>query len=243
MFGPGLFVRKSRLPLADALAVLSSPPPGWKYYINLSPAMKSNAKDDWKRPPLDRGLFAGMQLPHWLPKGSRKVRELNLWLAQPKAGRINSQLHVDPHDNIISCIAGRKEIVLLDPTSAPLLQYGASVEAVRSNGLVEFAGHKSAGVEQATAHFSSIRFKDSELWKQERQGLKPSCNKSNGLRWTAFQVLPGDSIFIPAGWAHQISSMPEERPKSQTTNENHVDWAQTTAIALNLWFDPPPVAH
>jgi hypothetical protein len=105
---------------------------------------------------------------------------------------------VDPHDNLISVVTGRKHIVLLDPSSAPSLSFAAPVTAVRKNGVVEFAAH-DGGPLDATGHFSTLRFPVSAEAPVSvgAGGMRTSCGANSSLRWAAISLRAGESLYTP----------------------------------------------
>lgn len=108
-FEPGFFAARDRMPLSQAIGLLQRPPPGWRHYLNLDPAIQSTkGKGPRRGSPMHRAPFDQLQPPSFLPlgrgvastQGYTASAEINLWLG---GGQGTTQLHVDPYaplDNI-----------------------------------------------------------------------------------------------------------------------------------------------
>ena len=54
----------------------------------------------------------------------------------------------------------------------------------------------------------------------------------NGVQTTTVTICQGEALFVPAGWAHQVTSAP---PVDTGSDGLHV--------AVNVWFAPPRDRH
>jgi hypothetical protein len=160
-------------------------------------------------------LTADFTTPHFF--SGMPLRKINLWLG--RAGAANgsrSRMHVDDFDNLYVLLRGRKSVSLFCPADAgSLATYGPLLQ-VFPNGQLAFGaapdGHQS--------HFSRIILNGSDPMAAAYAEF-PHFRQliADGRRLTV-ELIAGDMLYIPAGWAHEVTSY-----------DSH--------MALNFWSTPP----
>lgn len=135
-------------------------------------------------------ILQDFQLPRYANEEAKHY--INLWWGE--AGII-SQAHYDCSDNFLTQIMGTKQVKLFAPTeSANLYSYG-----IEEN----FLGDKTA------THISKVQeFEVANLYQF------PNLNKVTCYEGT---LNPGDLLYIPSGWWHEIKSL-------------------ETSISVNFWW-------
>lgn len=105
-----------------------------------------------------------------------------------KGKRTTSSLHYDPHDGLLCVVCGEKKVRLLPPSATP---------HIRARPL----------------HHESCNHALANIWsnKADMQHLL-----TLGLK--EYTVYPGDAVFIPQGWWHQVQS-------------------DNDTLAINFWWD------
>ncbi|KAM0998140.1 hypothetical protein FF1_007923 [Malus domestica] len=101
---------------------------------------------------------------------------INLWMNNAQA---RSSTHYDPHHNLLCVVSGRKQVVLWPPSASPML-YPMPIYGEASN-------HSSVPLENP--NFSN--YPRAQCLMQHSQKLF---------------LQPGDALFIPEGWFHQVDS-------------------------------------
>lgn len=134
-------------------------------------------------------LLSDIQLPKYA--NTQIDYFINLWIGE--AGII-SQAHYDCSDNFLTQIVGRKRVRLFPPTES-MNMYSYRVDE-------DYLGDKSA------SHISRIQ--DSDFVMGDFPNFK---------NVTCFEEIlsPGDILYIPAGWWHEIKSL-------------------DTSISVNFWW-------
>lgn len=154
-------------------------------------------------PPLDR-LQEDFSVPEYFRH--MPLRWVNLWMGRT-AGAAHSQLHHDYHDNLYCVVSGRKHFVVFPPTDAPCLYTRGRPLRIEPNGLIHYAPEQRA----RQPHFSLVNTQrvDPGRFPRYRQTRPASAT-----------IEPGDLLFLPAGWFHEVRS-------------------EGAHIAINFWADPP----
>lgn len=134
----------------------------------------------------------------------------NLWIGTRPT---TSPLHYDDYENLLCQIRGRKEVVLYPPSDIDLLYYVG-----RPKGKLVYEYPSKFTRDPATVQRGSFVF-----------GSSVNMDKPDSLRFpkykraTAFRVVlhPGDVLYLPAYWHHEVQSLPDEEGMN---------------MAVNFWF-------
>eukprot|EP00890_Picochlorum_soloecismus_P004183 jgi/Picsp_1/4766/NSC_02134-R1_transcription factor jumonji domain-containing protein len=105
-----------------------------------------------------------------------------------KGKRTTSSLHYDPHDGLLCAVSGEKNVRLLPPTATPHVRARPLYHESSNHALVNIWSNQAD-----MQHLLTL-------------GLKEHT------------VYPGDAIFIPQGWWHQVQS-------------------DNGTLAINFWWD------
>ncbi|EEF41362.1 Hypoxia-inducible factor 1 alpha inhibitor, putative [Ricinus communis] len=119
-------------------------------------------------------LREDIQIPAFLE--SKELASINLWMNNAHA---RSSTHYDPHHNVLSIVAGRKQVTLWPPSASPFL-YPMPIYGEASN-------HSSVALENP----------DFSLYPRAQFSLEYSQK---------VVLHAGDALFIPEGWFHQVDS-------------------------------------
>ncbi|XP_048442990.1 uncharacterized protein LOC103941891 isoform X2 [Pyrus x bretschneideri] len=104
------------------------------------------------------------------------IVSINLWMNNAQA---RSSTHYDPHHNLLCVVSGGKQVVLWPPSASPML-YPRPIYGEASN-------HSSVPLENP--NFSNYP--------------RAQCLMQHSQKLT---LQPGDALFIPEGWFHQVDS-------------------------------------
>ena len=130
-----------------------------------------------------------------------QMRETPLWQVNLWANRgfTTSSLHYDPHHNLLCVVTGRKTVRMLPPS------YLAALDI------------------RPPHHESSNHARD-DLW-----GPKFIDEVGGEVMGGEVQLRPGDAVFIPEGWLHQVRSHEE------------TGWGDVRipGTAINIWWSAP----
>eukprot|EP00854_Cymbomonas_tetramitiformis_P001838 gene1838-2509_t len=119
-----------------------------------------------------------------------KLTATNLWLS---VGRTQSSIHYDPYHNLLCVVAGGKSVTLWSPELMPAM-YPKAIYGEASN--------------HSNVNFTSPDFDRHPKFKEAL---------SRDVRHIA-ELGPGDMLFIPEGWYHQVDST-------------------ASTIAVNFWWE------
>ncbi|WOK91772.1 hypothetical protein Cni_G00463 [Canna indica] len=108
--------------------------------------------------------------------GMRTLESINFWM---NMGHSRSSTHYDPHHNLLCVVAGRKKAVLWPPSACPVL-YPMPVYGEASN-------HSAVNIEKPDVSLHPR----AEHYEEHSQKII---------------LHPGDALFIPEGWFHQVDS-------------------------------------
>ena len=125
-------------------------------------------------------LLSDIALPKYADKQNKHV--INLWLGE--AG-VNTRPHYDTYNNFLTQIVGRKRVRLFAPTdSHNMYPYAINDDFLGNNSPVYIS-----------------RIRDTDLVNDDEF---PNLNMV-----TCFEgiLYPGDLLFIPAGWWHEVKSL------------------------------------
>lgn len=106
------------------------------------------------------------------------LTHVNLWASKQAC---TSSLHYDPHNNMLCCVEGQKQIRIVPPSFAP--------EIKAQKAFHDSANHAGA-----------------DLWDILSWTSKGQKVVDLGEYPQEFILNPGDALFIPAGWWHQVKS-------------------------------------
>ncbi|CAM9923048.1 unnamed protein product, partial [Phaeothamnion confervicola] len=133
----------------------------------------------------------------------------NLWIGK---GGTTAVLHYDDYENLLCQVRGRKELTLFPPSDIRHLYY---VGRKKGRLVHEYPGNfrRSGLVDSRAVVFASSVFLDRpDLMRH------PALRRATPYRIT---IGPGDVLFLPAFWHHEVRSLPDEN------NGN---------VAVNYWF-------
>ena len=135
----------------------------------------------------------------------------NLWVGtRPTV----SPLHYDDYENLLCQITGRKEVVLFPPADIDRLYYvGRPKGVLRFTPPSTFVRDPAAVDPRAFVFGSSVHVDRPDL---ARHPLYASTTPTRAL------LGPGDCLFLPAFWHHEVQSQP--------------DAYQGLNIAVNFWY-------
>jgi len=178
--------------------------------------------------------------------------QYNLWMGNSPAEGSSSGLHHDFHDNLYVLLRGRKKFVLHPPPTYQAMYTAGSVVKMHDNGLIVYSeGIREDGSPQphSTTELFSGAFSDSE---SEEEAVRPKKKPQNfcmiepsvmsadhitrdfPLYPTApkveVEVRAGESLYLPAGWFHEVISQSDEQ-EPRCTEGGH--------MAFNFWMHPP----
>jgi hypothetical protein len=167
-----------------------------------------------------------------LPKNEKwsnilSLRYYLLWLGGGgggKAGVVNSRLHYDRMENLMTVIRGSKTFYIFDPSQSSNLHAGepvlqATLSATRhaprrAGGPPLFTFHRDRSTispETNAYHtYSPVNIHSPDL------KAHPRFANAKGL---VCEVGPGDTLFLPSHWWHEVISNPDEEGKSIATNK------------------------
>ncbi|KAG6544344.1 hypothetical protein Mapa_014178 [Marchantia paleacea] len=106
----------------------------------------------------------------------KDVWNINLWMSMRSS---RSSTHYDPYHNILCVVAGEKKVTLWPPSAAPYL-YPLPIHGEASN---------HSGVDMVVPNYNMH-----PLFKKAVQDAK------------VVTLRPGDALFIPEGWYHQVNN-------------------------------------
>jgi hypothetical protein len=138
-------------------------------------------------------------------------------------GDNNCGLHFDAMDNFHVMLAGRKDWTVYDPADAPRLQFIAPTNFVLADGTVR--GRQSSANIQFDKYGYNTRFSKvgttaewRQQWKRQQDhgddddhGAKDGATTTllpglDEVRPASFTVEAGEALYLPWGWAHEVSS-------------------------------------
>ncbi|XP_042517851.1 uncharacterized protein LOC122091786 isoform X2 [Macadamia integrifolia] len=124
---------------------------------------------------------------------AKVLASINIWMNNSKS---RSSTHYDPHHNLLCVVAGCKRVVLWPPSVSPLM-YVMPIYGEASN-------HSSVNLENPDF---SVHPRAKHLMEYSQTAI----------------LHPGDALFIPDGWFHQVDS-------------------DDLTIAVNFWWQSPTMS-
>jgi mannose-6-phosphate isomerase-like protein (cupin superfamily) len=196
-------------------------------YLNIQ-GMDSRSDDIYKSP-LNK-LKGDIPTPSFLKDAWDNMTAVNLWMGNSYEGPTTSRLHMDAMDNVYVVLKGHKDFVVYPPnlsnymrTISPTISVapnGHSFQfknAVNSNDSKKKSNSKKTNTyidyDKDKYHFSYVSSTDDPL-------LGPALGQER-----RFSLKPGDILYLPAGWFHQVTS------------------SQGQHQAINYWWKPPDWQH
>jgi len=134
----------------------------------------------------------------------------NLWIGTKPT---TSPLHYDDYENLLCQIRGRKEIVLYPPADLTNLYYIGRSKGKMTYDYPSKFTRDPGTIEKESYVFGSSVNLDSPDWKRF-----PLYRNAKPMRVV---LEPGDVIYLPAYWHHEVQSLPDEDGLN---------------VAVNFWF-------
>ncbi|CDW52010.1 Cupin 8 domain containing protein [Trichuris trichiura] len=137
-----------------------------------------------------------------------KPSHVNIWLSN---GNTLGKLHFDEYENFLCQLRGKKQVILTDPQSNDRLHEGYIVEAMLTYKNGTFVRDKLLQSTALTMSPIDITYPDFEKFPSLRD-----------LKWLNCTIEPGDILYIPSFWWHEVQSFPD-------VDENR-------NLAVNFWY-------
>lgn len=147
----------------------------------------------------------------------------NLWIG---GSPTISPLHYDDYENLLAQIRGHKELVLFPPTDSEYLYYVGRPKGMLKYEYPDMFERDPGSVDKRGFVFgSSVNVDDPDLVRH------PLFRKASPSR---VLLHPGDVLYIPAYWHHEVQSLPEKdassTPSSSSGSTHRIN------VAVNFWF-------
>lgn len=147
---------------------------------HLRPGPLSALQPDFDIPfPILKNLIPTSNSTTSIDKDNSNISQINFWANMHSP--VTSSLHYDPYQNLLCVVTGQKIVRLLPPSATKHLHNVALV------------------------YHDSCNHADDDLFNPSRKEELLS-NDSSHLQLLEFILNPGDSLFLPEGWWHQVSS-------------------------------------
>ncbi|EDV23297.1 uncharacterized protein TRIADDRAFT_58435 [Trichoplax adhaerens] len=141
-----------------------------------------------------------------------QLKHLNIWLSD---GHTLGKLHFDPYDNFLCQLSGKKRLTLFDPHDNTRLYEGHIPEA-----MLEYDWDKKKFYRQNLLESTSMVMSPVDILKPNLQRF-PKFTKAVPY---VCEISPGDALFMPAFWWHEVQSFPDKKEKRN--------------LAVNFWYEP-----
>lgn len=162
---------------------------------------------------LDRLGDLAADVPRLAASSRLKLARANAWIGD---GATRGKLHFDPYENLLTQVDGSRTLVLFPPRTVGMYE-GHIREATLAYDF-ERDAFRRARLEESTSMVMSpvdIQAPDVERF--------PLYDPSRALRC---RIDPGDVLYLPAFWWHEVCAMPSSRAERR--------WN----VAVNRWFHP-----
>ncbi|CAM9422558.1 unnamed protein product [Ectocarpus fasciculatus] len=147
-----------------------------------------------------------------------------LWLGD---GRTVGKLHFDPFDNILYQVQGKKRFRLSDPERNERFYEGHMREAILEA--------TAAACDPLRPHryiFRKQRLLESTSMVHSPVDISLPLHKhyplANSVQYMDCEVGPGEALFVPSYWWHEVASQPSEEAIHDISLN----------LAINFWFEP-----
>ena len=145
----------------------------------------------------------------------------NLWIG---GSPTISPLHYDDYENLLAQIRGHKELVLFPPTDGEYLYYVGRPKGVLKYEYPDVFQRDPGSVDKRGFVFgSSVNVDDPDLVRH------PLFRKASPSR---VLLHPGDVLYIPAFWHHEVQSVPEKDTSTSAASGS----TYKINVAVNFWF-------
>ena len=134
----------------------------------------------------------------------------NLWIGNKPT---TSPLHYDDYENLLCQIWGRKELILYPPSDLTSLYYVGRPKGKLTYGYPSKFTRDPATVDQGSFVFGSSVNLDAPDMRRH-----PKFKNASPIRVV---LEPGDVIYLPAYWHHEVQSIPDDDGLN---------------VAVNFWF-------
>ncbi len=156
------------------------------------------------------------------------MADVNIWMGrnEPDASSTaapvvtKSRLHSDPHDNLYTLVTGQKQFLLVSPEHAALLKTAYPTYAVAENGMSFRASgniflpwelRRNEVLDENFVNVVPPSLFSSDTINSHFSSLRPDevlhYLDTNNIQYYQVELKhPGDRLFIPAGWFHQVTS-------------------------------------
>jgi len=159
------------------------PADAMRFYLAQCPIFSIDSSSNELLPGPLSSLQQDFSIPSPLVKGTTKnspefhLSHINFWATIQSP--VTSSLHYDPYHNLLCVVTGQKIVRLLPPSAMKYLHNVASIYA------------------ESTNHA------DDDLFHPER---KDELENESNSQLIEFILNPGDALYLPEGWWHQIKS-------------------------------------
>lgn len=151
--------------------------------------------------------------------------KINFW-ATSSGSPSRSSLHFDPHENILCVVAGQKTVRLLPYAARSHIGARPLCHESSNHASMDLWGDVPFHIQYNTTSCTTTNVLSSTYQGSPGSTDKGSQHQPKGL-WTElvslheYRLMPGDALYIPEGWWHQVDSEPG-------------------TLAVNFWWDISP---
>lgn len=198
-------------------------------YLNIQGSDPKNG--DVYKSPLNK-LKDDIPTPGFLKDAWTNMTAVNLWMGNSYEGTTTSRLHMDAMDNLYVVLKGTKDFVVYPPNLSNYMRTISPTISVSPNGhSFQYKGpidneNKNSNLETKKNH-NYLKDKTYIDYDKEKYHFSYLSGTDDPLLEEAlgkekrFSLKPGDILYLPAGWFHQVTSSEGQHQ------------------ALNYWWKPP----